>query len=88
MATDFEEKWNFPNCIGAIDGKHVIMKCPSNAGSRFFNYKKTHSIVLLAVCGPDYEVIYADVGANGRVSDGGVWNKCSLLSGISDGSIC
>ena len=88
VATDFEEKWNFPNCIGAIDGKHVIMKCPSNAGSRFFNYKKTYSIVLLAVCGPDYEVIYADVGANGRVSDGGIWNKCSLLSGMSDGSIC
>ena len=86
-AIDFEVKWNFPNCIGAIDGKHIGLKCPSKAGSDYYNYKKTHSIVLMVVAGPDYEVLYADVGTNGRISDGGVWNKCSLLTGIDDGSI-
>lgn len=23
---EFKEMWNFPNCIGAIDGKHVILQ--------------------------------------------------------------
>lgn len=26
VADSFEEKWNFPNCIGAIDGKHVVLQ--------------------------------------------------------------
>ena len=29
------------------------------------------SIVLMAVAGPDYQCLHADVGNNGRISDGG-----------------
>jgi len=25
-AKKFEEKWNFPNCIAAIDGKHIVLQ--------------------------------------------------------------
>lgn len=37
------------------------MQLPANAGSFLYNYKHTHSIVLKAVAGTDYECIYADV---------------------------
>ena len=25
VAKKFEENWNYPHCLGAIDGKHVVM---------------------------------------------------------------
>ena len=56
-------------------------------GSYYYNYKHTHSIILLAIAGPEYECLYADVGSNGRVNDSGVWNKSSLLQAIQNGSV-
>ena len=87
ISRKFGERWNYPNCIGAVDGKHIVMQPPPSAGSKFYNYKHTHSIVLMPVAGPDYECIYADIGTNGRVSDGGVWNKCSLSNKIDTGEL-
>ena len=83
----FEEKWNFPRTLGAIDDKHVGIQKPKNGDSFYYHYKHTHSIILMTIAGPEYECLYADVGSNGRVNDSGIWNKTSLLQGIQDGSV-
>ena len=83
----FEEKWNFPHALGAIDGNHARIQKPKNGGSFYYNYKHTHSIILMAIAGPEYKCLYADVGSNGRFNDSGIWNKTSLLQGIQDGSV-
>ena len=40
IANDYYNIWNFPNCLGSIDGKHIRVKCPPHSGSMFYNYKQ------------------------------------------------
>lgn len=87
MAKDFENRWNIPNVLGALDGKHIIIGAPKSAGSMYYNYKGSHSIVLLALVDAKYNFIYIDVGVNGRVSDGGVFRNSSLVKAIALNSI-
>ncbi len=48
-AKRFEERWNFPHCIGALDEKHIVIQAPPNSASQFHNYKGTFWGVLLAL---------------------------------------
>nr|XP_034194211.1 uncharacterized protein LOC117610681 [Osmia lignaria] len=48
IADEFYSRTNFPNIIGAIDGKHIRVIQPKHFGSSYFNYKKFFSCVLMA----------------------------------------
>ena len=88
MADEFQEMWNFPNCLGALDGKHITIRPALNSGSLFYNHKNNFSIVLLALVDANCKFLYVDVGCNGRVSDGGVFNGCTLQTSLDNRADC
>ena len=74
----FEDFWQFPNCIGSIDRKHITIKCPNKTGSNHFCYLNKFSIVLMAIAGPDYKFICVDIGGYGKNSDGGIFDSSNM----------
>ena len=67
-ATQFSRR-NFHHTIGALDGRHVAIRCPPDSGSRYYNYKGFYSLVMLALVDADYNFLWVDVVSNGACSD-------------------
>lgn len=59
IEVEFEERANFPHCLGAVDGKHIRIINP--LGSMYHNYKGYSSIVLMAVADANYRFVYIDI---------------------------
>ncbi|XP_069615712.1 uncharacterized protein [Ranitomeya imitator] len=69
IAEKFWSVCDFPNCLGAVDGKHIRIIKPARTGSEYFNYKKYFSVLLMAIANADCRFIAVDIGAFGRGND-------------------
>ncbi|XP_040197230.1 protein ANTAGONIST OF LIKE HETEROCHROMATIN PROTEIN 1-like [Rana temporaria] len=78
IAKAFWNKTNFPNCLGAIDGKHIRLIKPCHSGSQYYNYKKYFSVVLMAVVDADYKFIFVDIGSFGSNADSAVFQRSTF----------
>ena len=85
IADGFYSSWNFPNCLGALDGKHVVMHAPPKSGS--FNYEGTFSIVLMALVDDDYRFTYVDIEDYGSNSDGVVFKNCASVKAFMNNEL-
>ena len=80
-------RWQFPNCYAAANGKHIGIICQKNSGSQFYNYKGFFTIVLLAFVDYDYKFLTAEVGRHGRISDGGIFRNSAFNLALSNNSL-
>ena len=85
IAEIFCQRWQFPNCLGALDGKHVRLCAPPKSGSYYYNYKGFFSLIMLAIVDANYEFLYIDVGAEGRAGDARVWNDSDFNHALHQG---
>lgn len=84
-ARDFQSKWQFPHCLGALDGKHIRIQPPAKSGSLYHNYKSSFSVIMMAAVDANYKFIYASVGTQGRFSDAGLFAQSDLLQAMDQG---
>lgn len=49
IESGFSDKWNLPNCFGALNGNNIEIRAPPNCGNTFYNYKKSNSIILMTL---------------------------------------
>ena len=82
VAQGFQERWNMPHCMGALDGKHCPLKKPKNCGSVYYNYKGFFSIPLLALVDAGYKFLWAELGGFGSMSDAQIFLETDLRDAL------
>ncbi|PNF14965.1 hypothetical protein B7P43_G01566 [Cryptotermes secundus] len=84
IAQGFQNTASFPNCLGAVDGKHIRIVKPERSGSLDMNYKH-FSIGLMAIADASYRFIYVDVGSFSKDSDSTIFKNSSLWKQVELG---
>ncbi|CAM4714914.1 unnamed protein product [Leuciscus chuanchicus] len=59
---------------GVLKDEH-LKTLTTKMESTYYNYKSRFSVVHMAVVDADYKLMYANVGVQGRVSDGGIFDQ-------------
>ncbi|XP_046991288.1 uncharacterized protein LOC124596259 [Schistocerca americana] len=85
IAREFDDLWQFPHCIGALDGKHIAFS-PTQFSDSFDN-KKFNSIVLLAVVDARYRFILVDIVCSNKGNDVDVYVNSKIGTALQENSL-
>lgn len=74
----FLVRWNFPQCLGAVDGTHIPIKAPQDHHCDYFNRKHYHSIILQGICDSECRITDVFTGWPGRSHDARVFSRSTI----------
>jgi hypothetical protein len=74
----------FSQLQSSVDGKDVILQAPANSGSPYSNYKKTVSVLLLAVFDASYKFVMVNVGSHVKNGDTGIFAHSNMARYLED----
>ncbi|XP_075751356.1 uncharacterized protein LOC142817738 isoform X1 [Rhipicephalus microplus] len=87
IADNFEKSYQFPNCLGAVGGRHVTVVTPRQSGCGYMNHKGSFSVVLVAVVDSNCKYTFVDVYAKSREQQSDVFESSDLGQALLGGSL-
>ncbi|XP_056397868.1 uncharacterized protein LOC130293341 isoform X2 [Hyla sarda] len=79
IADKFWEVTRFPNCVGAVNGKHILIQRPSNPESEFL------STIIMAIANAEYKFVAVDIGQYGRTNESRVIRNSAMVRRLYSG---
>ena len=76
----FEDRWGFPQCVGAMDGSHIPVRPPALNHTDYYNRKGWYSMLVQAVVDHEYLFRNINVGWPGSVHDARIFANSSLFA--------
>lgn len=83
-ATQFHQRFGFPQVIGCNDGTHIPIKQPSENAHDYYSYKQFYSLNCQAICDAVGRFINVEVKWPGSVHDARVFGNCDVQKGYTE----
>ncbi len=86
-AQEFEEKWDHPLGLGALDGMHCQVQRFGHSGSLFYNFKSYFSVVLLALVDANNRLLHVDIGGACGSNNAGILQASTFQDAMQSGAL-
>ncbi|XP_070549934.1 uncharacterized protein [Ptychodera flava] len=87
VVDSFQQRWGFPQVVGAIDASHIPIIAPEKYARDYFNRKNFHSVILQAVADDKYCFVDMCVGWPGSAHDARVYANSKLHQRLTDNQL-